>query len=1102
MNFYTLTGYRFPACIHKYLLVMKLTFVLMITALLQVSLASNGQNITLSVKKASVEKIFKEIEHQTGYQFLYTAQMLENTKPVDLKLSRASLREALELCLKDQPITYQMDDKNVVIQRKTTPEVIKEKKDITVSGTVTDNDNQPMPGVSVMVKGTRTGTQTDTNGKYAIRVPDGNAVLIFSSIGYTPQEVPVDGRTQISIQLKADLKSLDDVVVIGYGQQRKGDVTSSVATIKSENFVKAPVLDAGQLIQGKVAGLTISAPSGDPTSGSQVQLRGNTTLFGANSDPLVLVDGVPSTLKTVAPEDIESIDVLKDGSAAAIYGVRGTNGVIIITTKRASGKFANTVEYSGSVSTQSIYRSPKMLTADDYRQQIAAGIRDKSYDLGSSVDWLKEITNETPITNIHNLTFRGGNSKTNYLASVNYRSLNGIFQKSDNTTLTARADINHYMLDDKLKINIGILSQQNKYTMTNDVAYYPSNTPFNGYTYRQALIRNPTSPLRGADGYYFEEPNNFEYDNPVARLYESDGRNQNSLQRLTTQLSYNPIKDLKFNALGSYTRYNENAGYSETKHNISTIRNNLNGYASIGSNQRIDRLMEFTAQYDKKFEDHRFSILGGYSYQESEALVFFERNYDFPTDIFGYYNIAQGRAAGRGLGTLYSNYATTNLISYFSRLTYNYKDRYLLLASLRREGASQFYGAKSPYGNFPAVQVGWRVTEESFMKGQKFFDDIKIRAGYGVTGNQPVNGFGAVALLNYGDYFLSNGQWIQALGPSQNPNPDLRWEEKHETDVGVDFSMLKGLVTGTVDLYDRKIKGLLYDYQVPSPPNLYNTTRANVGTMQNKGIEVLINITPIRKKDFEWTTSFNFSTNSNKLVSLSNDLYQATSDYFTTGNTGSPITTFTNIVRIGQNIGDFYGFKVLGVSADGKWIYEGKNGEEVPYDQFNHSFEEKKVLGNGLPKYYAGWNNNVRYKDFDLSVTMRGAFGYQVLNFQRMYYENTSVQNYNRLKSAYDPVFGTAVLNKNMPLEFNSYYVENGDFWKVDNITLGYTFNHLKSKYIHNPRIYASSLNSFVITGYKGIDPEVDRGGLAPGNDNRDKYPTARTFTLGFSTNF
>lgn len=1098
MNFYALNGYRLRAYIYKPLLVMKLIVLFLVTALLQFSLASNGQNVTMKMKKAPIEKVFKEIERQSGYQFLYTRQMLEDTHPVDVVLNNMPLKDVLELCIKDQPITFKIDEKIIIIQRKVLAANVNAPvlQDITVTGLVTDETNQPLPAVSVKIKGAEGGTQTSVDGRYSLKIPNGNQTLVFSSLGYVTLEVVVADRTQVNVQMKAELKSLSDVVVIGYGQQRKGDVTSSVASVKAENFVKAPVLDAGQLIQGKVAGLTVATPSGDPTSGSQIRLRGNNTLFGANADPLVIIDGVPSSLKLVAPEDIESIDVLKDGSAAAIYGVRGTNGVIIITTKRASGRVTNVVEYSGSVSTQAIARKLDILTAQDYRDQIAAGTRLASYDLGANTDWLKEISNKFPITNVHNLTFRGGSSKTNYLATVNYRYLNGIFQKSNNSTLTARADINHMMFDDKVKVNIGILQQNNRYTQTGDGISY------NGYVYRQALIRNPTSPLYDANGHYFEEPNNFEYDNPVGRLYESSGLNQNTTQRLNGSITYNPIPDLRLNALASYTKFTSNGGYAESKYHISNIRDKLNGYAAVGSLQNIDRLVELTAQYSKKLGDHSFTLLGGYRYQDNNSFSFSERNYDFPTDQFSYYQIQQGRGAGRALADLLSSgYSENNLIGLFSRLTYNYKDKYLLLASIVREGASQLYGAKRPYGNFPSVSVGWRITKEDFMKNQTLFDDLKLRAGYGVTGNQPNGGFRAVALLGYGANVYSNGNWIQTLIPTQNPNPALRWEEKRETNLGLDFSMFKGVVSGTVDVYKRSYNGLLYDYQVPSPPNLFPSTRANVGTMENKGLEVLVNVVPVKTKNFEWTTSFNFSTNTNKLISLSNDLYKATSNYFTTGNTGPPATTFTNIVRVGENIGNFYGFKVTGVTADGRWIYEGRNGEAVQYDQFNHAFEDKKVLGNGIPKMTGGWNNNFRYKAIDLAVTMRGAFDYQILNFQRMYYENTGIQNYNRLKSAYDPVFGTAVLNANMPVEFNSYYVENGTFWKIDNIVLGYTFDHLKSKYFKGARLFVSTLNTFTITGYKGIDPEVNWSGLAPGNDSRDKYPTARTFTVGFSVN-
>jgi len=962
----------------------------------------------------------------------------------------------------------------------------------TVNGQVADQEGNALSGVSVFSKGTNRGTTTADNGEFSIQAAASDT-LTFSFIGYDPQEIAVAGQQSISVVLIPNNEQLSEVVVIGYGQQRKGDLTSSVATVNAENFVKAPVQDAGQLLQGKVAGLTVGTTSGNPASGSQILLRGNTTLFGANSDPLVIIDGVPGSLNLVAPEDIETIDVLKDGSAAAIYGVRGTNGVIILTTKRAKGQDVNVLEYSGSVSTQTVLNRPELLTAADYRRQIAEGTREASWDLGDDTDWLNEIS-QTPVTHIHNLTFRGGNARTNYLATANYRYLEGLLRRSDNETFNGRIDVNHNMLDNKLKFNLSLLSRTNNFVQTQD------GGSFNGYTYRQAMIFNPTSPIYDQNGNWFEQPSNFNYENPLSRLYESDGLTRSVNTRLVGGITYNPIPELKLSSLFSYTRNNLNAGYAETKNHISTLRDSRNGYAAQGTSLSIDRLVELTAEYNKNFNLHRVTLLGGYGYQDNENSSNFIQNWDFPSDVFSYHNIGLGNAIKDGKGAIGSNKFATNLISFFGRLTYNYDDRYLLLASVRHEGASQLVGAKNPWGTFMAVSGGWRISNESFMEGQTFFDDLKLRAGYGVTGNPPSNLFLGQAQLGYGGYIYSNGRWVQSLGPTTNPNPNIRWEEKHESNFGLDFSILKGLVSGNVDYYIRDIKGLLYDYPVPSPPNLVTTTRANVGTMRNNGLEAIVNVAPVRRPDFEWTTSVLFSTNTNKLKSLSNELYQTTNNYFTTGGTGEPIQTFTHIVYIGQQIGDFYGFKVIDIDESGKWIYEGADGNPVAYDDFDHTFEDKKVLGNGLPKYYAGWNNNFRYKNLDLSITMRGAFDYQILNFQRMYFENPTLQNYNRLASSEDPAFGKAQVA--VPLEFNSYYVENGDHWKIDNITLGYTFNNTKSKFFRNARVYASSLNTLVITGYKGIDPEVNRMGLNPGNDDRDKYPTTRTFTFGVNVSF
>lgn len=387
------------------------------------------------------------------------------------------------------------------------------------------------------------------------------------------------------------------------------------------------------------------------------------------------------------------------------------------------------------------------------------------------------------------------------------------------------------------------------------------------------------------------------------------------------------------------------------------------------------------------------------------------------------------------------------------------------------------------------------------MKHQKVFDDMKFRVGYGVTGSQPNESFLGQSLLGYGSYYLYDGKWIRALQPTQNANPKLRWEEKHEYDVGLDFSMLNYRLNVSIDWYYRLIKGLLYDYTVPSPPNLYTTTRANVGEMSNRGLELMVNAIPVETKDLKWTSTLTFSTNSNKLRSLSNDLYQASSDYFMTGWIEEPVKTESHIVRIGHRVGDIYGFEVVGVDDQGKWIYSDKDGNQVGYDDFAHSFEDKKVIGNGVPKWYLGFNNQVRYKQWDLAVNMRGAFGFQIINGLRMFYENRSRQDWNRLRSAYDKVFNKALLNPLCSEEFNSYYVENGDYWKIDNITVGYTMNKL-GKYIKAMRLYATVNNAITISGYKGIDPEVTTGGLNPGYDNRDIYPHTRAFTFGMNVTF
>ncbi|WP_431211465.1 TonB-dependent receptor domain-containing protein [Puia sp. P3] len=478
------------------------------------------------------------------------------------------------------------------------------------------------------------------------------------------------------------------------------------------------------------------------------------------------------------------------------------------------------------------------------------------------------------------------------------------------------------------------------------------------------------------------------------------------------------------------------------------------------------------------------------------------QNWDFPTDDYSYNRMQSGNALGRGEAVMNSNATSYKLIGFFGRLTYSWNDKYLLMASVRREGSSRF-GASHKWGTFPAISAGWKITKENFMKDVTFINELKLRAGYGVTGTAPDVSYLSLTSLNYGARFLYNGAWIQSLSPVRNPNPDLRWERKGEYNIGLDFAMMNSRLEWIYRPLQTADKGHAVGLRRSRSPYLYNTITANVGTTENKGVEVLVNFIAVQKKNFQWTTGANFSTNTNKLVSLSNDLFKTTVNYIDAGYTGEPIQTSTHRLYVGGPVGDFYGYKSVDIDANGKWIIEGADGKPKPMK--DAKLEDKKILGNGLPKYYLGWNNTFRYKNFDLSVLVRGAFKFQILNFQRMFYSDPKVTQYNMLRTAFDKVYGKAVLTDD--LAFVSYYIEKGDYVKIDNVTLGYTLP-VKNNYIRSVHLYAAGLNLLTITGYKGIDPEVTRTGnttdlrLAPGDDQRDKYPTTRTFTLGANITF
>lgn len=758
---------------------------------------------------------YKKVSKQT-YLILTTA---EEGKPGAHQIEPITPEEAPAATQQTFTMSLQGNQSLLEMARKTAER--------TISGVVKGDGGELLPGVSVLIKGTTRGSTTGVDGKYSIAVsddPKAEITLVFSYVGYQNQEVIVGNRSVIDISLTPDLKSLEEVVVVGYGTQKREQITSAVASVKSEDFVKGPVQDAAQLIRGKVAGLSVITPSGDPTAVAQITLRGNATI-NASSDPLVLIDGVPGGLNTVAPEDIESIDVLKDGSAAAIYGTRGTNGVILITTRKVKGETPPTLEVNSYFTTQRLTRKLDFMDVNQYRALAAQG-KPGAIDYGQSTDWLAQVT-QKPLSQVHNVSLRGGSRTTNYIVSMEYRRLNGIMRKSDNTTVFPRIEVNHSMFDGLLKINANLSGYQQKY-------FSVDGGPYSGLVYRNALTFNPTESLKDANGKWTERTDKTDYMNPVALIEETNGLNRNNNLRTYGTISLAPVEGLEIKALIARDMFNSTRGYYETKNHYSTSRNGRNGFASRGTTRTQDDLFEFTANYNKSIQDHNFVVLAGHTWRRYNTENYWMQNWDFPTDNFSYNNINAGLALRRGQAPELSEQSENKLISYFFRVNYSFMNKYLLSASIRHEGSSRF-GANHKWGSFPAFSIGWNLKREAFLENANTVSNLKLRAGYGVTGTEPGSSYISLNKINFNTNVLINGQWVQAINPSNNANPDLRWERKEEVNIGIDYGFLNERLSGSIDVYRRTTRDLIANFPVPTPPYLYSTITANAASMENKG---------------------------------------------------------------------------------------------------------------------------------------------------------------------------------------------------------------------------------------------------------------------------
>lgn len=965
---------------------------------------------------------------------------------------------------------------------------------VKVTGTVTDPGGEPLVGVSV--KAGATGAITDIDGKYSVDVAS-SGTISFSYVGFETIMEKVNGRKTINVTLKEKNDVLNEVVVIGYGTMDKKELTSAISHVGEKDFLTVSSLDPSMMIQGKVAGVSITnTGAGDPNNQASIQIRGVSSR-SAGLGPLVVIDGVPGgNLTNLNPNDIASFDILKDGAASAIYGTRGSNGVIVVTTKKGTKDGNMHTSYSGMASWDVMKKELKMMNADEYRD-VRLGWGDTGVDLGGNYDWLDGVS-RTGFTTQHTLSMSGGNAQSNYRVSVDYRNAHGIDLRSKREEYGARASMMH-------------TTKGGLFTLTANVApriIYRDQADWS--VFKDAIEANPTTPLMDPENparyYNFQgqvvgsnpvERQKLEKDHGDTKLLDWDG---------TVKLNLLPLllKDGKGNhnlstqVMFADHQYDNNNSWFRPSTSTICINNGHDGEASRSYSKERQYVLEWLTNYTGTFGKHNVKGMAGYSYQYSQYEGLSNENKDFPNDGLTYNNMGTGEYAKEEGKVLMGSYKNDcKLIAFFGRVSYDFDGKYMFTASLRHEGSSKF-GVDNKWGNFPAVSAGWRISQESFMKDVKWINDLKLRADYGVTGNQDFGSYNSLNTMKGFGYYFYNGKYFQVWGPSKNVNPDLKWEKGKNWNIGIDFSLFNNRVYGSFNYFNRKQQDLLGNYKVSVPPYLFDETFVNVGTMKNTGFEFDINVKAVTTKDFSYDFNVVGATMSNKFVDFSNSQYVG-QDYYDVAGTSDPYPYYyLQRIQKGKSIGNFYMWKYAGHTTDGEWLVYDKDGDIIRASQASDADRQK--VGNGMPKFTMSTSQNFRYRNFDLSLFFRGAFGYDIFNIHDFYYGTRNFTG-NRSHKAYGKNFqisGTA-----NPVVCD-YFLEKGDYLKLDMVTLGYTFNPKSCRFLDRVRLYGTMKNVFTLTKFSGVDPSTYQvNGLTPGaQGSRTYFPSTRQFIVGLQVDF
>lgn len=978
-----------------------------------------------------------------------------------------------------------------------------------ITGTVVDTQNAPLAGVSVFVKGTTKTTLSATDGSFSITAKTGD-VLAFSYIGLAVKNITVTDQSVYKVTMIEGSITLSDVVVVGYGNSSRKVLTSSITTVKADDLNKGAISDVGQLLQGKVAGVNISA-SGDPNKPAAVILRGASTVNSPGA-PYYVIDGIPGAdIAAIAPADIESVDVLKDAAATAIYGNRAASGVIMITTKRGK-KGQSQITYSGFAAIEKVSSTLDLMNADQLRAFLAANgsAFSPNDDKGANTDWMKAIQRPTAYSHNHNLSFNGGSEHSTYSASINYFNKDGILSESSLNRIIGRLNIDQLAFNDKVKFSLNLSNSTSK----------SINEPLQNIVLLQAAKHLPVSPVYNPDGSYFENLNNTGYFNPLAIVGNAQDETKYNvlLGGFNTEIKL-PL-GFTYNVNLSYQKTTSSHGefYSSYfgKYPTSNFYNNpdpgigiahtligslfgSNGSALRSNFENSTKTLETFLTWNKVIGRHTINAVLGYTYQDNVYGDGFQTSStNFPSDNIGFSNLTLGNPYAISnyrinLGNDLT-YGKILMISDFARVNYNYKDKYLLQASIRRDGSSVF-GENNQWGYFPSVGLAWRVTQEDFMKNQSLFSDLKVRASYGVTGNS--SGIGAyTGKLVYGisGTYYNNGVQAAAYAPVQGSNPDLKWERTATKNLGVDFALMNNKISGSVDVYDKNTTDMLFRYNVSASLVPGGSIWANGGSINNKGIEVSLSASPVASKNFSWSSTINMAYNKNKITSLKGPYANGDSVRYSDPEGPGQTNATLQILKVGYPLGQFFSLKYAGKDANGNSLFYRRDGSTTTTPAIGTDYF---YLGNAQPKVLMGWNNTFKYKNLDLNVFIRGTFGNKIFNATRAdlsYTAGSAVSNI-LVSAANDKVSDT----RNS--FYSDRYIENGSYIRLDNATLGYNFKSPFEK-VTNIRLYASTNNLFTITKYKGIDPEINQGGVAPGVDYNNFYPKTRTFLLGVNVSF